>query len=118
MEEKKKDIVDQVREETEKELGMKEGKLVETVIGPEDSRPPQEQFINATRLRFNNINNELYRQYLYPNGANITINFPLKLSIDNRNIHRVFDSTGLSYFIPPSWIGIVSKAKPGAPNFT
>ncbi len=113
------DIVDQVRKEVEKELGIggEKGNTA-PVRGPKDSRPPQPQFINATRLRFNNINNEVYRQYLYPNGANITINLPLKLSIDSRNAHRVFDSSGLSYFIPPSWIGIVSKAKPGAPNFT
>ena len=107
----KKDLVEEVREETEKELKGT------PVIGPKDSRVQQIPFFNATNLKFIDISHEVLRQYLYPNGANITINFPLKLSIDMKNNHRVFDSTGLSYFIPPNWIAVVTKPKPGAPNF-
>ncbi len=107
----KKDIVEEVKEEVEKELKGT------PVVGPQDSRPPQIPFFNATNLKFMDISHEAYRQYLYPNGANITINFPLKLSIDRTKVHRVFDSTGLSYFIPPNWIAVVTKPKPGAPNF-
>jgi len=117
MAEKKKDIVDEVREEVEKELAEKHKHDSAPVVGPQDSRPPEIPFINMTRLRFVDISHELYRQYLYPNGANITINFPLKLSIDKSNVHRVFDTSQLSYFIPPNWIGIVFKAKLGTPNF-
>lgn len=114
----KKDILDEVREEVEKEMKFKHLNLV---LPPEekkqDTAPPGTQFINMTRMKFVSIAHELYRQYLYPNGANITINLPLKLHIDRGNVHRIFDSSGLSYFIPPSWIGIVTKPKPGAPNF-
>jgi len=109
---KKKTEVEKAREETEKELKGT------PVVGPqEDTSPPQIRFFNATNLKFIDISHEVLRQYLYPNGANITINFPLKLSIDIKGIHRVFDSTGLSYFIPPSWIAVVTKPKPGAPDF-
>jgi len=116
MEEKKKDIVDEVKEEVRKELEKKKEE-VETVEGPEDSSPPGIPFINYSRFKFIDINSELFREYLYPNGAKITIHFPLKLSIAGNNTHRVFDASGLSYYIPPNWIGIVWKAKPGAPNF-
>jgi len=112
----KKDIIEEVKEEVEKEL--REKRLEKTVLPKEvDTKPPEIPFINMTRMKFVNISHELYRQYLYPNGANITINFPLKLHIDRGNVHRIYDASQLSYFIPPSWIGIVSKAKPGAPNF-
>lgn len=109
---KKKDEVEKAREETEKELEEKK------VVGPQTNEPPQIPFINVTNLRFTDISHEHVRQYLYPNGAKIEILFPLKLSIDRSNIHRVFDHTGLLYHIPPSWIAIVTKPKPGAPNVT
>lgn len=113
---KKKDIVDEVKEEVRKELEKKEEE-VETVKGPEVSRPPGIPFINYSRNRFVDISNELFREYLYPNGAKITIHFPLKLFIAGDKSHRIFDADGLSYYIPLTWIGIVWKAKPGAPNF-
>lgn len=119
VEKEEEDIIDQVKKEVEKELETKRSKKGKAEVGKtqKDTSPPQLQFADITKRRYNNISNELYRQYLYSTGANITINFPLKLSIDRGNIHRIFDSSGLSYFIPPNWIGIVSKAKPGAPNF-
>ena len=106
----KKDIVEEVKEEVEKELKGK------PVVGPKDSRPPQRPFFNATNLKFVDISHEEVRQYLFPNGAKIEIHFPLKLGIDRNNTHRVFDSTGLSYFIPPNWIAVVTKPKPGGPD--
>ena len=115
VEEEKKDIVEEVKEEVRKELAGKKEEKIEK--GPKDSRPPEIPFINYSRSRFVNINNELFREYLYPNGAKITIHFPLKLSIAGDKSHKIFDADGLSYYIPPNWIGIVWKAKPGAPNF-
>jgi len=115
MSEKKKDIVDEVKAEVEKELKQK--RKEETVKGPEVNVSPGIPFINYSRLKFIDISSELFREYLYPNGAKITISLPLRLSIAQNNTHRVFDSEGLSYYIPPNWIGIVWKAKPGAPNF-
>lgn len=111
----KKDIIDQIKEEVRKELREKK----EGVKTSRPEKPPQQEipFNNATNLKFINISHEAMRQYLYPNGANITIKLPLKLSIDRTSIHRVFDSTGLSYFIPPTWIAVVTKPKPGGPDF-
>ena len=111
MEEKKKDIVEQVKEETEKEL--------KDTLRPleEESKPVGVPFLNLSKFRFVNISSELFREYIYANGSKITIHYPLKLSVASNNAHRVFDSSGLSYYIPPNWISIVWKAKPGAPNF-
>ncbi len=102
---KKKSEVEKAREDTEKEI---RGNL---------KQPQLPEFINATNFRFIDIAFELFREYVYPNGAKIRIEFPLKLSIANNSVHRLFDSHGLSYYIPPGWISIVSKSKPGAPNF-
>lgn len=113
-----KDIVEEVKEEVEKELKERKEKEKKPTKGPQtDVKPIGNMFMNYSRLRFIDINNELFREYLYPNGAKITIHFPLKLSIAGDKTHRVFDADGLSYYIPPNWIGIVWKAKPGAPNF-
>ena len=115
VEKEKKDIVEGVKEAVKKELEEKKEK---TTKGPQPSiKPIGNMFMNYSRLKFIDINNELFREYLYPNGAKITIHFPLKLSIAGDRTHRVFDAEGLSYYIPPNWIGIVWKAKPGAPNF-
>ena len=107
----KKDIVEEVRKEVEEEMKGT------PVVGPqEDTSAPLMRFFNATNLKFIDIDHEEFRQYLYPNGAKIEIKFPLKLSIDRNNIHRVFDFTGLSYYIPPNWIAVVTKPKPGGPD--
>jgi len=106
---KKKDIVDEVKEEAMKELKQSLKPGIET--------RPLPEFINTSRFRFIDISSELFREYAYPNGAKIRIEYPLRLSVANNNAHRLFDSNGLSYYIPPGWITIVWKAKPGTPNF-
>jgi len=108
--EKKKDEVEKAREDTEKELGR-------TVKGPEDSKPLLPQFINVSRNKFIDISFQLFREYVYPNGARLRIDFPLRLSVAQNNTHRVFDVSGLSYYIPPGWMFIDWKSKPGTPNF-
>ena len=105
----RKSEVEKAREDTEKELKERVKPGVET--------PSLPQFINDTNFRFINITSELLREYIYANGSKLTIHNPLRLSIANNNDHRVFDASGLSYYIPPNWIAIVSKARPGAPNF-
>ena len=110
----KKDEVEKAREDTETE--MKEKKKTEYVEGPRDSATKRMPFFNATSLKFVDISHEEFRQYLFLNGAKIEIQLPLKLGIDKNNIHRVFDYTGLSYYIPPNWIAVVTKPKPGGPD--
>jgi len=130
MEDKKEDIVEQVRRETREELESKaeDGKkeTEEDVEGyvekqipqpqPQVQQPQRPEFFNATNLKFIDIGHEEFRQYLFPNGAKIEIQYPLKLNVDNRGIHRVYDATGLSYYIPPSWISVVTKPRPGGPD--
>ena len=107
----KKDIVEQVKEEAKKEL--------KRTLHPHEveTKAPGIPFLNLSRFRFIDISSELFREYIYPNGSKLTINNPLKLSVAKNNAHRLFDSSGLSYYIPPNWISIVWKARPGAPNF-
>ena len=105
----KKDIVEQVKEEVKKEMKKS--------LKPGVPTPALPQFINASRFRFVDISSELFREYIYPNGSKLRIEFPLRLSVAKNNAHRLFDMGGLSYYIPPNWISIVWKAKPGAPNF-
>lgn len=118
MVEKKTDIVEQVREEARKEVRQKKEK-VEKEVGPEETPvqvPQQIPFFNATNLKFIDISHEQFRQYLFANGAKVEIKYPLKLGISRDNVHRVFDVTGLSYFIPPNWITLVTKPRPGGPD--
>ena len=105
----KKDEVEKAREDTEKELKESSKHNVQTP-------PPVPQFINATKLRFINISFELFREYVYPNGAKLRIENPIRLSVE-RNIHRVTDASGLNYYITPGWLSIVWKSRPGTPNF-
>jgi len=107
--EKKKDIVEEVREETEKDL--------KETLNPGVKTIPLPEFKNFSRFRFIDISSELFREYIYANGAKLRIDNPLRLSVAPNNAHRVFDATGLSYYIPPNWLSIVWKARPGAPNF-
>ena len=106
---RKKDEVEKAREETEKEL--------KETVKPGIQTPQLPQFINVSRFKFIDISFEMFREYVYPNGAKIRIDNPLRLSIANNNAHRLFDLNGLSYYIPQGWISIVWKARPGAPNF-
>ena len=105
----RKDEVEKAREETEKELkeSLKPG--IETA--------PLPQFINVSNFKFIDISFEMFREYIYPNGAKLRIEYPLRLSVAKNNAHRVFDMNELSYYIPPNWLAIIWKAKPGAPNF-
>ena len=107
----KKDIVEQVKEETEKEL--------KSSLHPAETKliQPQIPFINLSKFRFVNISSELFREYLYANGGKIRIENPLKLAVAKNNAHRLFDMSECCYYIPPNWIAIVWKARPGHPNF-
>jgi len=106
---KEKDEVEKAREDTEKELeeNLKHG--IETA--------PLPQFTNFSNFKFVDISFELFREYIYPNGAKLRIEHPMRLSVANNNAHRVFDMNGLSYYIQPNWLAIIWKARPGAPNF-
>lgn len=107
---RKKDEVEKAREDTEKELEERESL-------PEEAKPLIPQFINATNFRFVDISFEFFREYVYPNGAKLRIENPIRLSVAANNTHRVTDVRGLNYHIAPGWLSIISKSRPGTPNF-
>lgn len=73
-------------------------------------------FENKSGLDFTDISSEAWREYSFDNGEIIKINHPLQLHV-NDDGHRIFDSEGISHYIPAKWIHLRWKAKEGEPNF-
>ena len=63
-----------------------------------------------------NIDDEQERLYLFPCGNIVTIDNPLYLYV-SKSGHRIFDSDGVSHYIPYGWIHLAWKAKKGEANF-
>lgn len=74
-------------------------------------------FKNATDLKFVDISSEAWREYLFTGGQTVRIEHPLKLHVSENNGHRIFDSLGISHYIPPTWIHLRWQAEKGQPNF-
>lgn len=77
-------------------------------------------FINESGLDFYDITSEIYREYLsfsdqYPLKIDGS---PVAINISKSGGHRLFTSTGWSYYIHPKekW-AIRWKSKEGQPNF-
>ena len=49
------------------------------------------------------ISPELYRVYRFPNGEEVRIDRPLKLTVSD-NGHRLVDSNFIAHYIPYGWI--------------
>jgi hypothetical protein len=75
-------------------------------------------FINESGLEFKDISSEKYRKYVFPNGKELKIIKPLYLNISESGGHRLFDASGISWYIKPNegWY-IQWKAENGKPNF-
>jgi len=71
----------------------------------------------AKEYDWKNIDNEEFRVYIFQGGCKVVIDHPLKLYVSKSGGHRLFDSDGISHYIPPKWIHIFWKAKNGQPNF-
>ena len=74
-------------------------------------------FNNATDLEFTDISSELWREYQFLGGDRIRIEEPLKLNVSESGGHRIFDSAGISHYIPAGWVHLQWAVKDGAPNF-
>ena len=83
-----------------------------------ETTPPQ--FVNESQNEFVDIDSEDYRIYTFAKEGNmyvVRIDGPLKLGVSPSGGHRIFDASGVSHYIPPGWIELKWKAKPGKPNF-
>ena len=74
-------------------------------------------FVNHSNLDFSDISSEEYRVYEFETGRSILINHPLRLNVSPSGGHRLYDSDGVSHYIPKGWIHLKWKAKNGQPNF-
>jgi len=75
-----------------------------------------EDLLNTSNNYFVDISSEEYRAYSFVNGT-VTIKNPLALSVSKGGGHRLFDDCGDCYYIPPGWLSVKWKVKPGSPHF-
>lgn len=75
------------------------------------------QFRNASSLKFKNIDDEEYREYIFPDGQIIRINRPLYLNVSKSGGHRLFDKSGMCHYIPYKWIHLRWRAREGEDHF-
>ena len=71
---------------------------------------------NESGLEFKDISTEKYRTYDWLDGSKITITNPIYLNVSD-NGHRVFDSLGISHYIPKGWRHLYWEVFDGQPNF-
>lgn len=74
-------------------------------------------FNNATDLEFTDISSEQWREYRFLGGETVRIEAPRQLNVSESGGHRIFDSHGVSHYIPAGWIHLSWQVKDGAPNF-
>lgn len=72
---------------------------------------------NNESLKFDNLQDELYRVYEFQTGAKIEITNPVALNVSKSGGHRVLDAAGLSHYIPAGWHHLYWKVKDGQPAF-
>ena len=56
------------------------------------------------KIKFRDISHEVYREYRFPCGSVIRIDFPQKLNVSDSGGHRVQDATGKAHYIPAGWV--------------
>jgi hypothetical protein len=72
---------------------------------------------NQSNYQFTDISSEQFRVYVFERGAEIKIDAPTHLSVSKSGGHRLFDSNGVSHYIPAGWIHLYWVSKDGQPNF-
>lgn len=75
------------------------------------------EFKNESKLIFNDISSEQFREYVYPDGTFLKIDSPLQLNV-SPNGHRVFTEDEDCYYVPKGWKYIRWRVKEGAPHFS
>lgn len=75
------------------------------------------QVTNNEKLKFQSLESEQYRQYLFPNAQVVTIDFPTHINVSKSGGHRILDAQGISHYVPAGWIELIWKVKEGKPAF-
>ncbi len=68
------------------------------------------------KLEWNDISNELYRVYTFPNGEVVRIDKPLRIAVSQRG-HRIETQDRVGHYVPLGWIHIEWVVKDGTPVF-
>lgn len=66
--------------------------------------------------KWQDISDEQWRQYRFPNGEVIKIEHPVYLNVSDSGGHRIFDGE-FSHYVPAGWIHLVWLVKEGNPHF-
>lgn len=75
-------------------------------------------FTSNPDLKHNSLTDEIYRDYVWPNGTLVRIAQPQAIHISTSGGHRILDSNGVSHYIPTGWIHLRWETKEGCPAFT
>jgi hypothetical protein len=68
-------------------------------------------------LDFEDLQDEEYRIYTFSGGESIKIENPIGLNVSESGGHRIYDSQGISHYIPYKWIHLYWKVKSGHKPF-
>ncbi len=74
------------------------------------------EFKNESGLEFVDISSEEWREYSFPGGETVRILDPLQLYVSD-NGHRIFDSAGVSHYVPFGWVHLCWRSKDGSAHF-
>ena len=74
-----------------------------------------DEFRNGSKLTFSVIDDEKYREYVFPQGV-IRIDEPLCVNVSASGGHRVFSADGMSHYIPKGWMVLRWEAKTDRPH--
>jgi hypothetical protein len=72
---------------------------------------------NATGRKFDRISTEQERHYRFANDEVVTITRPLTLHVSTSGGHMIFDSQGVSHYVPPGWIHLWWVTREGKAHF-
>jgi hypothetical protein len=75
------------------------------------------EFRNASGKKFNSLESEARRTYVFKGGDEVTIEGPLWLNVAPSGGHRIFDAQGKSHYVPKGWIHLYWEVKEGKPHF-
>jgi hypothetical protein len=73
--------------------------------------------LNTEDLQFKDITDECYREYVFPDGAVVRLDWPVGLHVSESGGHRVFTANGVSHYIPKGWIHLRGEVKEGKKPF-
>jgi len=82
----------------------------------EDKKYTKKDFLNESKLEFKDLSDELFRVYEFPDMV-VRIEEPLLLNVSDSGGHRIFDSNGISNYIPAGWRRLYWKVKENKSNF-